>query len=74
MRVLLAGMCLFMAGCSSLTAEGQARGLLDRLEFDEGEEGCFELTGQIDLNPIPFMTSTVNIKLHKKKGEDAPDC
>ncbi len=47
---------------------------MDRLEFGEGEEGCFRLAGQLDLNPIPFMTSNVTLDLRKTKGENAPDC
>ena len=65
---------LLFTGCSTLSPESQARSLLDRLEFEEGETGCFRLSGQIDLNPIPFMTSSVTLSLRKTKGDDAPDC
>ena len=74
MRILLVLAALAFTGCTTLSPENQARSLLDRLEFEEGETGCFRLSGQIDLNPIPFMTSSVTLDLRKTKGADAPDC
>jgi hypothetical protein len=74
MRLLLLLPFFLLIGCSAITPEAQARTLLDRLEFGEDETGCFRLSGQVDLNPIPFMSSTVNLDLRKSKGENAPDC
>lgn len=73
-RILLVLTLFATTSCTSLTPEGQARSIMDRLEFGPEEEGCFRLSGQIDLNPIPFMSSTVNLDLRKSKGENAPDC
>ena len=61
-----------LTGCAG--QDTQVRTLFDRLEFDEDETGCFRLTGNLDLNPLPFISSNVNISLVKKKGEDVPDC
>ena len=68
--VLVAMLC----SCASVSPDAQAKSLLDRLEFAEDEVGCFRLSGQIDLNPIPFMTSNVTMDLRKSKGDNAPDC
>jgi len=70
MFVLVAMLC----SCASVSPDAQAKSLLDRLEFAEDEVGCFRLSGQIDLNPIPFMTSNVTMDLRKSKGDNAPDC
>jgi len=59
-----------LSGCA--TPEQNARTLLDRLEFDEGEYGSFELEGNLDLNPLPFMSSNVHLKLEKVKPEPKP--
>jgi hypothetical protein len=72
--LLMAVAALLLTNCATVTPEAQARSLLDRLEFAEDETGCFRLSGQIDLNPIPFMTSNVTMDLRKSKGENAPDC
>lgn len=72
--LLLVCSALLLFSCSSITPEGQTRSIMDRLEFEPDEQGCFRLSGQIDLNPMPFMTSTVNLDLRKSKGENAPDC
>jgi len=62
--ILLITLC---SGCT--TPEQNARTLLDRLEFGEGEYGSFELEGQIDLNPLPFFSSSVHVKLEKIKPQ-----
>lgn len=56
-----------LTGCA--TDAQNARTLLDRLEFDEGEYGTFELEGTIDLNPLPMFSSNVHMKLEKVKPE-----
>jgi len=61
-----------LTGCA--TQDSQVRTLFDRLEFEGDETGCFRLTGNLDLSPVPFLSSNVNISLVKKKGEDVPDC
>ena len=63
-----------LCSCASVSPDAQAKSLLDRLEFAEDEVGCFRLSGQIDLNPIPFMTSNVTMDLRKSKGDNAPVC
>lgn len=73
-RLFIVMALLLLTNCAAISPDAQARSLLDRLEFEEDETGCFRLTGQIDLNPIPFMTSNVTMDLRKSKGEDAPDC
>jgi hypothetical protein len=55
---------LLLVGCAS---EPGTRRLLDRLEFDEGECGVFELSGTVDLNPVPLMSSNTHLKLVKQK-------
>lgn len=71
MKALLILLTLTLAACQS--TDQQARSLLDRLEFDEGEEGCFRLTGTLDLNPIPLASSNITLNLVKRKGESV-DC
>ena len=74
LKAILLITLLALTSCASQNPDVQARTLLDRLEFGDDEEGCFRLSGQLDLNPIPFMTSNVNLNLVKKKGDTAPDC
>jgi len=69
------GMVLFMSlltACSS-TAE-TAKLIIEQLEFDEGEEGCITLNAQIDLNPVPLLSSNAMLIYKKRTSEDAPDC
>lgn len=55
-----------LSGCT--TQGDDARSLLDRLEFDKGECGTFELTGNVDVGPpIPGFGSTLHAKLEKQK-------
>ncbi len=56
---------LILTGCATPT--DQARSLLDRLEFDEGEYGTFEPEGNVDLNPLPLFSSNIHMKLEKVK-------
>ncbi len=71
---LLIVLAAVLCSCASVSPDAQAKSLLDRLEFEDDEIGCFRLSGQIDLNPIPFMTSNVTMDLRKSKGDNAPDC
>lgn len=56
-----------LTGCA--TDVQNARTLLDRLEFDENEYGTFDLEGTLDLNPWPFLSTNVHMKLEKVKPE-----
>lgn len=64
--VLLAAV-LWLTGCS--TPVDGARTLLDRLEFDEGEYGIFEMEGTVDLNPLPMFSTNVHLRLEKIKDK-----
>lgn len=64
---ILIACALLLTGCATPTEN--ARSLLDRLEFEEGEYGTFELEGSIDLNPIPLFSTTVHMKLEKIKPQ-----
>ncbi len=73
MKIAICMVALMLVGCQ--TPQQNARSLMDRLEFDESEYGTFELEGNLDLNPIPFMTSNIHLKLEKVKPQpnaDAP--
>ncbi len=66
MKALIAlAALLILTGCATPT--DQARSLLDRLEFDEGEYGTFELEGNVDLNPLPLFSTNIHMKLEKTK-------
>jgi len=58
-----------VTGCA--TPEQNARSLLDRLEFEGDEYGSFKLTGDLDLNPLPFFTTNVHMDLEKIKDKPA---
>jgi hypothetical protein len=74
-KLLLVGLlALMLIGCGSTDPQNQAKGFMETMEFGEGEVGCFRLAGMLDLNPIPFMSSNVNIVLVKQTGDEAPDC
>lgn len=60
---------LLLTGCVS--ADDQAKSLLQTLEFGPDEYGHFKIVGDIDLNPFPFFATTVHIELEKIK--DAPN-
>jgi len=63
---------LALTGCA--TPDQNARSLLDRLEFEEGERGCAELRASIDLNPLPLVTTAASLILKKDTCEGAPSC
>jgi hypothetical protein len=81
-NLFLVAILFTLASCSSSNMAGmgeaaQARSFLDRLEFEEGETGCFDLRGQIDLNPLPLFSSNVTLTLKKIKstaGQPTPEC
>jgi hypothetical protein len=64
---------LLLSGCSSTSQENLDR-LFDRLEFDEGEEGCVSIRGEFDINPIPMITTNVSINYRKKVGDGEFTC
>lgn len=74
LRILLFVCLLGLPGCATMNSETNAKSLLETLEFGPEEEGCFRLSGVIDLNPFPFWTSNVNLLLVKTKGKDVPGC
>jgi len=63
---------LSIASCSS-TGE-TAKTLIEQLQFEEGEEGCIRLQAEIDLNPVPFITTNAQLIYKKSTGEGSPDC
>jgi len=60
-----------MTACSTTES---AASLFDRLEFKEGQEGCIRASGQIAVGGNPIASSSVNVNMVKKQGEDPPDC
>lgn len=72
MKIVIILTAFILTGCA--TPEQNARTMLDRLEFDEGEVGCVELRATVDLNPIPMITSNASLILKKSKGANAPEC
>jgi hypothetical protein len=65
---------VLLAAISGCASNPDAPSLLDRLEFGEGETGCFRVTGLLDVGGNPFASTSVNVSLVKRKGDDAPDC
>lgn len=61
---------LTSCGASSVASLEKA---LDRLDFDDDEQGCLRLEATFDLNPIPLVTSNAEIMYKKQKG-DSLDC
>lgn len=61
-----------LTGCQSTGETAEA--LMTRLEFGEGERGCVELRANVDLNPVPFLTSSASLILKKDTGPDSPAC
>ena len=71
MKALILLSLLMVSGCAS---NPDAPTLFDRLEFGEGETGCFRLTGTLDVGGNPFTSTNVAVSLVKRKGDDSPDC
>lgn len=67
MVISLLGVVVMLNGCA--TPSENARSLVDRLEFDEGEYGSFELEGNVDLGGIPFFGAQVHVRLEKVKPQ-----
>jgi len=72
LALCILGIILMLNGCSTPVEE--TRTVLDRLEFEEGEEGCVRIDGQIDLNPLPLFKTNASLTLKKNTGEGAPEC
>ena len=70
MKVFILLFALTLTGCRSSDPTSQAKSLLETLEFGPDEYGEFQLTGQVDLNPLPLISTNVSINLRKIK--DAP--
>jgi len=62
---------LLLTACSTTDS---AASLFDRLEFKEGQEGCIRASGQVAVGGNPFASSSINVNLVKRQGEEAPDC
>lgn len=68
MRILF---LLLLSGCTSLGTDS----VIGQLKLEEGEFGSVCVRGQIDLNPIPFMTSNaLFVYKEHSEGEESPDC
>ena len=61
-----------LTGCS--TNPDRLNALLDRLEFEEDEQGCVRLHGNVDLNPWPMVSTAATLDYRKVKGPEAPQC
>ena len=70
MRYLFLPLLLAVTACASNDFQQP----LDRLEFEEGEEGCLRAQGQVDAGSGWFATGSVSILLVKKTSDSAPDC
>lgn len=71
MRIFLALLILgFLTSCAS----GGVNEFFDRLEFEEGQEGCIRATGQLSVGNNPLASSNINVNLIKKQGDNPPDC
>ena len=64
--IALIGVVLFMglAGCATNI---ESRTPLDRIEFGPDECGTAEISGTIDLNGNPFVSSNVHLSVQKQK-------
>jgi len=70
--VALLSLLVLTASCSSTS--DTAKTLIEQLQFYEGDEGCIRLQAEIDLNPVPFITTNAQLIYKKSTGEGAPDC
>jgi hypothetical protein len=70
--LITAAFTALLAACSS-TSENVGN-VFDRLEFKDGQEGCIRAQGQLNVGNNPFASSTVNVNLVKKQGDNPPDC
>lgn len=61
-----------LTGCTS-SGEG-VKMLIDQLEFYEGDRGCVEIRANIDLNPIPLVSTNASVIYKKDTGDGAPTC
>lgn len=62
---------LVFTGCSATDGVSD---LFDRLEFKEGQEGCIRANGQVSVGNNPLASTSINVNMVKKQGDDAPDC
>ena len=72
MRILPIGLLMVLGGCQSTGESAQA--LIEQLQFYEGDQGCVRLQAEIDLNPLPLVTTNAQMVYKKNTGEGAPDC
>jgi len=71
-KIAISGLALLLlAGCSTTES---AAALFDRLEFKDGQEGCIRANGVVSVGGNPFASSSINVSMVKKQGDDAPDC
>jgi len=71
-KIILIMICPRLLACAS--TDQNAKSLLDRLEFDDDETGCVRLTANLDLNPMPFITSNATLVYRKQKGDGEFNC
>ena len=69
---ILVAAWLGLNGCA--TPEQNARSILDRIEFQDDEQGCFDLRATVDLSGNPFVTTNGSLILKKQKGDSPPEC
>lgn len=63
--IVLATVCLvLLTGCAT---GPDARSALDRVEFGPDECGTAEISGTVDLNGNPFVSSNVHLSVQKQK-------
>jgi hypothetical protein len=72
MRMLLIVSLMLLSGCASNTDRIQA--IFDALEFEENQEGCVRVQGNLALGGNPIAQSAVNVNVVKTQGENAPPC
>lgn len=61
-----------LSGCA--TPQDNAKTLLDRIEWEDDEQGCMELRATVDLSGNPFITTNGSLILKKSKGDMPPEC
>ena len=63
--IVLATLCLvLLTGCAT---GPDAKSPLDRIEFGPDECGTAEISGTVDLNGNPFVSSNVHLSVQKQK-------
>lgn len=64
-KTILLFMAVLISGCAN-------DALLSQLRLEDGEIGSICVRGSIDLNPVPFMTSTANFVYKESSSLEYP--